>query len=151
MSIAERFDFLVEKLSSERPRDRVYALRAIDMQPIADRRLLAAVERLLDDQTIAQLGIPYSFGEVRLLAARAVAALRWTLGINETVRLEGVIGPYSGNEAARLTQAAGVTSDKSGVDGQLDKLRQLQAMDKLPRRNIVCDPKHYSPEPNDHG
>ena len=53
---------------------RSIALRNIVERPTGDERVAAAIQPLLEDTTPVLLQIPYMFGELRLLAAAALAA-----------------------------------------------------------------------------
>jgi len=136
-------DRLVQRLEAAEPRIRANTLRSLAEQPIADTRLLEAAERLLDDRTLCLLSLPYQFGEVRWCAADAVAAIRAVLGRRDPVELADVFGPHSSDDVARLAAAAGITTS-GGIDGALQALEELRAMNRLPGRRIVRDPVDYA-------
>jgi hypothetical protein len=71
---------LVASLQSESTEERVTVLQVLTQAPTGDVRVCRAVEALLNDQTIHRLLIPIRFGEVRLLAAAALAAERRVSG-----------------------------------------------------------------------
>lgn len=132
------------ELQSVDPESRTYILRAIAANPLADEQILAACERLLDDRTIALLSIPYSFGEIRWLAAIAVATLRGVLGRTENVVIDDAFEPVTSAEA--LAKDAGITpSAVGGPKGTIETLERLAAVNRLPRRRIVREP--IIPEP----
>lgn len=60
----------------EEPRDDVNALRTVLDSPTGDPAAVAELEASLDDRRVAALTIPYRFGELRVLAAAALAARR---------------------------------------------------------------------------
>ena len=64
---------------------RSIALRNLIELPTGDRRVADAIQPLLEDTTPVVLQIPYMFGEMRLLAAAALAAERAARGDNEPV------------------------------------------------------------------
>lgn len=128
--------YQLSRLASEEPRVRARMLAGIAENPLPDQRVLAACERLLDDRTLTVLGLPYRFGEVRWLAADAVAAIRARLAIAEPVTVEDVLPPCSTDDVTRMAAAAGLPTDMRGVDGVLQTLRALDAMHRLPRRTI---------------
>lgn len=105
----------------------------------ASPRLLALCEALLEDRTIALLSLPFSYGEIRWLAADAVASLRRVLNISVPVVIPDVFGPVSGAKAEELLKAAGLES-KGGIDGVIEALESLAKMDRLPRRKITRTP-----------
>ena len=115
------------------PRQRAISLQGISIDPSPDPRLLALCEPLLNDRTIALLGLPITFGEVRWLAADAVASLRRVLGISEPVVIPDVFAPVSGGKAMGLLKAAGVES-KAGIEGTIETLETLAKMDRQPQR-----------------
>ena len=72
---------------------RAASLRALWKLPTGDKRLLPYLEQLLHDKAPCVLGLPYVFGEIRWLAAHALAAEREVLGITKPVRLQNVVKP----------------------------------------------------------
>jgi hypothetical protein len=122
-----------------KPRQRAIALQGITIDPPADPRVLVLCEALLQDRTIALLGLPFSVGEIRWLAADAVASLRGVLGISEPVIIPDVFAPVSGGKAMGLLKAAGIES-KGGIEGTIEALETLARMDRLPRRKITRTP-----------
>jgi hypothetical protein len=125
-----------ERLRSNDATTRARMLASIALHPRADRELLTLCERLLDDNEVCLLSIPYRFGEVRWVAADAVAALRSALGIQEPVRLADTFTPCTTDEVAKLAREASIPI-KGGVDGVLDALRRLVATHRVPRRTIT--------------
>ena len=71
---------LVEDLHSEDLSMRVATLETLQKYPSSDERVLQYIEALLDDKTLCVLMLPYRFGEIRWLAAQALAAERASLG-----------------------------------------------------------------------
>lgn len=121
------------------PRDRVTALRGLALAPIPDHRLLTLCEALLEDRTIALLGIPFAFGEVRWFAADAVAAMRGILNLSDPVVIPDVFAPVTAGQAEGLLKQAGVEVT-GGLDGIAEALEHLANADRLPRRKIVRIP-----------
>lgn len=136
----EQIEYLLGRLASDDPRKRANTLRGIVAEPLADARVLAACEKLLDDRTITLLSIPYQFGEIRWVAAGAVAAVRGALGMKEPVVVTGVFPPCSTDAVEKLVREAGLPDNYSGIEGVLDALHKLAAMDRLPRRTITREP-----------
>src|SRR5215469_1755489 len=66
-------------------------LRLLMMEPLADERILPYLEELLTDTTPCLLYIPLHYGEMRWLAAHALAKERQALGIKEPVILHNVV------------------------------------------------------------
>src|SRR4051812_8429421 len=92
--------YRLAQLSSADPRARARMLQAIAAQPVGNKELLSVCEKLLDDREVCLLSIPYRFGEVRFVAAEAVAALRATLGIHEPVRVLDTFTPCTTDDVA---------------------------------------------------
>lgn len=81
----------VEHLTGSDLSFKVAALKDFWRFPSADPRLLPYLEDLIDDKTPCLLAIPYLFGEVRWLAAKALLAEREALGIRQPVRVRNVV------------------------------------------------------------
>jgi hypothetical protein len=138
---ADDITFHAKQLAAADPESRVYSLKALAGTPIADDRLLRACEQLLDDRTITLLGIPYSYGEVRWVAADAVAAMRGAIGRKEPVVIDDVFAPVDGTRVGQLAEQAGIESSRTGgTRGAIETLERIAAAGKLPRRRIVRDP-----------
>jgi len=136
VSEAEDVAFWMGQLASTDARARVRTLQAIAENPVADRTLLAACEESLDDREVCLIQIPYRFGEVRIVAADAVAALREKLGIAQPVVVTEAFMPLTTDDVARLARSAGVPM-QSAVDGTIATLRQLVAQSSVPTRTIT--------------
>ena len=120
------------------------SLRAVTLEafwkvPSADKRILPDLERLLHDTTPCLLGIPYIFGEIRWLAAKALAAEREALGIPKLVYLQNVVQPIDTLGIMRAADAANVKV-RGGVEGLLETLGILQEMGKLPLYDLYLAP-----------
>jgi hypothetical protein len=127
------------ELQSPDARSRAYILRTIAANPVANEQLLIAAERLLDDRTITLLDIPERFGEVRWLAADAVAALRGALGRSDAVTLEDTFEPIE--DVERLAREAGIDPSRSeGLAGRIETLLQMAVAKKLARVVITRAP-----------
>jgi hypothetical protein len=85
---AEAEDAWRDDLDSADLDTRVNALRTILDRPTGDLWVVATLEAMVDDRLIAALTIPYRFGEIRVLAAAALAAERASVGDPRPVRLE---------------------------------------------------------------
>ena len=90
-------------------------------KPIGDMRLLPYFEAYLEDRRPCILGAPTEYGEVRWLAAEALAAERQELGIGEYVMLKGAVRPLGIVELYRLAQSA-------GIDTSLEPLEVLSLL-----------------------
>ena len=140
-NVADEIAHFLEVLGSDDERTRVRALHAMSRRPLRDERILAACEKLLDDRTITVFGIPYSFGEVRWVAADAVAAVRGVLGRTGDVVIEDVFAPVPSGRVGQLARDAAVMqSTRVGIDGEMETLERIAAAGRLPRRRIQRSP-----------
>lgn len=127
----DEFNQLAANLQSQEVTLRTSALKDLAQYPSGDARILPLLETLLQDKTPCIVMLPYRFGEVRWLAAHALAAEYAALGIAKTVRLEGVVRPINTQEFATLEQAANLKST-GGVQGVLATFARLQELGSLP-------------------
>jgi hypothetical protein len=114
---------------------RVVTLQLLGMSPLEDKRILPHLEKILTDTTPCVVARPYSFGEVRWLAAYALAKERQASGIKEPVIVRNVVVPLNTDKLEELVKEAHIQSH-GGVEGVLEEFAQLQALDKLPRYNL---------------
>lgn len=120
----QEFIELLEDINSDELSLRVAAVKNLWRDPTADPRILPYLEELLHDTTPCLLGIPYIFGEIRWLAAKALAAERAALGINQLVRVR-VVKPVETSEIIKAEQKARLEG-QWGVDGLLKNLAILR-------------------------
>ena len=104
--------------------------------PPTDPAVIAACERLLEDTTLAVIGIPYRFGEVRAVAVETVWAIRVNQGIDQAVVAPDVLRIVSTNEIGAMAREAGFELEGDGVEGTLRTLERLVAANKVPRRDV---------------
>lgn len=107
------------------------ALRMLVGSPTGDARLLPAVEARLADRRGCVVGLPYRYGEVRWLAAHALASERATLGVVDAVVVE-VVEPLDTAGLLSAAERCGVPG-RGGVDGALALFDQLNDRGVLPR------------------
>ena len=131
MLTQEDFTEFVADMTGEDASLRAAGLQVLWECPSADRRVLPYLSRLLYDKTPCLLGIPYRFGEVRWLAAHALAAERAALGIQKPVKLRQVVTPLDTGGIVRAEYAAGIEA-RGGVDGLLINFGILNEMGYLP-------------------
>ena len=127
----EEFREVVKYLTSQEVGLRIAALKDLWQFPSADPRILPYLEHLLYDKAPCILGYPYVFGEVRWLAARALAAERAALGISEPVQLPSVVRPAETMDIMRAADAANFRL-RGGVDGLVADLAILRDMGYMP-------------------
>jgi len=126
----EDFEGTVEYLTGEHLGLRVGMLKVSWESPSADPRVLPYLEDLLHDKTPCVLGHPYVFGEIRWLAAKALAAERAALGINEPVRAT-VVSPAETRDIIKGEYEANI-QPRGGVEGLLSNLAILRDMGYMP-------------------
>lgn len=121
---------------------RASSVEALWKLPTGDERFLPYLEELLHDKTPCVLGLPYIYGEIRWLAAHALAAEREVQGISQPVRVQNVVKPIYTPGISKAEKAAGVEF-KWGVEGVLENLAILRDMGYLPMYDL-----NLSPSPN---
>ena len=130
----EEFRETIGELQSDDVSMRALILRTWQRSPTADNRVLSYVEALLADRTPCLVSIPYQYGELRWLAAHALAQERRALGITDPVCLLGVVVPLSTEDLVAIARFANVK-----VRGGMDSV--LAAFDDLNDRGLLptCD------------
>jgi hypothetical protein len=119
---------------------RRYVLIELSMRPTGDEHLLPYLEKLLEDTTIILYGIPLIYGEIRWLAAEALATERAKLGIKEPVRLLHTFHPIRPKDALHLLQGAGIPKKQENIE---DIIKNLIDLRLLPIIDRDFDPKRY--------
>lgn len=135
----EEFAEMLADLHSDDRRLQTALLQTLMMSPTGDPRFLPELEPLLEDRSPCLVQIPYLFGELRWLAAHALAAERAACGVAEPVRVLGVAVPLSTDELGGLERAAGLRG-RGGVDGRLEMFGKLNKLGKVPRADLVLEP-----------
>jgi hypothetical protein len=106
----------------------------LSAKPTGDKRILPAIEALLEDrETIITGASPLHYGETRLIAAIALVAERAAAGITEVVKLPGTFYPLETGEIHILAENANI--DMSGYNDPVVKL--LETLQKLLARGLV--------------
>jgi hypothetical protein len=119
-------------LSGDDAHQQALALRELAQRPTGDIAVREAVERLLGDDTPCVLQIPYRFGELRLLAAAALAAERSASGVRTAVVLR-TIRPLDADQLEQARQASGVGMP----EGSNALVIQLQLFATLRNRGLL--------------
>lgn len=137
----EDFAYEAESLQSADLSRLVSRLKGIRRTPSGDVRVLPYLEALLDDRRACLVSIPYTYGEVRWLAAYALAAERAAAGIAAPVRLERVAAPLDTEKVFAAEQAAshgepGGLSKQGGVEGVLEVFDALRQRGDLPLYDV---------------
>ncbi len=134
------FTGIVQNLTSHDPSLRAIALENLWHFPSGDYRLIPYIKALLSDQTLCLLGIPYIFGEVRWLAAKALIAERERQGILEGLQLQHVVQPLTMKEYAQARRTAQIAL-KGGISGVVENLVILRDKGYLPMIDLHLWPQ----------
>jgi hypothetical protein len=128
----QEFKELLEDLHSPDLSMRLATLQVMGQHPTKDTRVLPHLESLLNDTTPCIVAIPYHYGEIRWLAAYALAAERAAMGISEPVTLKNVVIPLDTQELAAIQKASNIPRGGGNIEGALKTFQTLRAMGKLP-------------------
>lgn len=129
---------LLDDLKSSDAKQRVYTLRALLVRPSSQPEILAELENLLDDRTCELIKIPIQFGEVRILAAEALAVARAQLGDPRPVRLCDVPKPLTVDKMQPFWERAGLPT--FGGPRPLEGYIKLRDAGLLPTSDYEFDP-----------
>lgn len=140
MLTEEDFTGVVQNLTSHDSSLRAIALENLWQVPSGDYRVIPYIKALLSDKTLCLLGIPYIFGEVRWLAAKALVAERERQGIPEGVQLQNVVQPLTMKEYAQARRTAQIAL-KGGIEGVVENLAILRDKGYLPMLDLHLWPK----------
>ena len=136
----QEFNEFVEDISSGHSDLIVATLKDLRDYPSADKRVLPYLERLLDDKTPCLLAIPYIFGEIRWLAAKALLAEREALGIGESIFVPNVVRPIDTKGVMRAANAANIAI-RGEVEGVLETLALARDMGHVPMSDLILYPQ----------
>lgn len=129
---------LLDRLKSESARERIKALRRLRRSPDARPDVVARVEELLGDRTVDIIEIPVRYGEIRLLAAESLAAIRSAMGDERPVVLKGV---------PRSLTAERMSPLEAGLDlplmGAIEMYETLRELERIPKFDYSFDPADY--------
>ncbi len=136
----QEFIEFVEDISSGDSDLIVATLQDLRDYPSADERVLPYLEHLLEDKTPCLLAIPYIFGEIRWLAAKALLPEREALGIREPVLVPNVVRPIDTRGVMRAANAANITI-RGEVEGVLETLAIARDMGHVPMSDLILYPQ----------
>ena len=131
---------VLEALSSDDPRERVIMLQVLSENPTGSPQVLGRVGELMDDDALTVLSLPYVYGEVRYVAARALVAERRAAGVAEPVVLVDVPSPLGTDEVATLRDRAGLRSMEP-----LAAYAELRGRGQIPPTTVRIDPARRPP------
>ena len=128
----ESTESLIESLAAPGLDERVRALGALARRPTGESRLIPYLLASLGDTTVHDLGDHRGIGEIRELAAHAVAAERRRRGVVDTIRVGQVPRPLSVARLTRLENDHGVAAE--GTPEQ--RYVRLRAKGFIPTRDL---------------
>lgn len=131
MATSDEIAEIIDMLKSPDAHRRTTMLGVLAQEPGGDPRLLPVVEGLLADDTPDLISVPMLFGEVRWVAAHALAAERRAADVPAPVELRGVPRPLTSDELSHLVDEAGLPR-RGGVDGMLASFTALRERGLLP-------------------
>jgi hypothetical protein len=138
MSFDDETAELLKDLAGSDPDMRVIALQDLARYPSRISEVIAAVRQLIEDRTPAVISIPYVFGEVRWVAAYALAAELKAQGIRESVSIQDIPKPIGINGLGPLEQQAGTGS--GGLDGSRRSYAELRDRGFLKTTSLTLNP-----------
>jgi hypothetical protein len=113
----------------------VHVLKMLRVDPTGDIRLLPYLEALLNNTSITVSGTSFYHGEVRWLAAQALAAEREASGIDESVVLYRVMKFMSQEEITAIAKDANMPSELSHLATTV-KIKFLMEKGKMPLYDV---------------
>src|SRR5262245_4394174 len=126
MNVDEMLDCLKGISDNESVAD--ICTRLID-DPINDERFLPILSEFMMDYRVAKwIPIPYTYGEVRFLAAKALAHTYKLIGIKDIVHLDNTFYPMTVWELAKFFKKAGIDGRITSEESQLEILAKLRDM-----------------------
>lgn len=141
---ADQVTRLVAMLRSDQVGQRVAVLRTLLVSPRLEPPVVEAIEHLLGDHQVAILSIPYSYGEVRYLAAEALAAARAAAKRMADVV---ILDPgYRSLSSRRLSELVGAADPSVRRLGSLEQYAWLRDHGRLEAKRLEFDPRMYAPE-----
>ncbi|MBI4854297.1 MAG: hypothetical protein HY819_21060 [Acidobacteria bacterium] len=139
----EELTYFIGTLENNDVSEKAITLRTLIDSPCEDERIVPYLESLLNDRSPCLIGIPYHFGEIRWLAANALANERAILGIKEPVRLLKVAKPLSADEVAHAERVARLKINSSGVDGLVESFGELNRRGFLHLVDVVYNENRF--------
>lgn len=98
------------------PQTRFYALEAVNRQPSGNPTLRERVRESIADATPVIVGLPYIFGEIRWMAAKAYASERRASGVGKPLTIEVTL-PIN-------IELLAVAATEAGLDFEQSVLRE---------------------------
>ncbi|MGD8908206.1 MAG: hypothetical protein PVI92_02590 [Chromatiales bacterium] len=131
----EEFREIETYLKSHSADKRRFILSDLCNEPCGDPRVLPLLKSALKDRAVVELSIPIYYGELRILAAQALAAECATQGIDEPVRLIGVPTPLSIDELLQLVDKYQIDTTPDYEKGNVECYSILRDRGLVPKMN----------------
>jgi hypothetical protein len=132
---------ILDRLRSDDPGTRIRALQFLGRSPDVRPQVMTELERLVEDRTCGMLDVPYRYGEIRTLAAEALAVARAKIGDLRLVRIEAVPPGLTTDRMAPYSDQAGLP--RLGGPRPLERYILLRDGGHLPLRDYEFDPREY--------
>jgi hypothetical protein len=140
---ADQVSRLVAMLRSDEVRQRVAVLRTLLVSPRLEPPVVEAIEDLLGDRQVAILSIPYSYGEIRYLAAEALAAAR---AVARRMADVVILDPgYRSLSPRRLGELVSAADPSVRRLRHLEQYAWLRDHGRLEAKRLEFDPRMYDP------
>lgn len=139
MTLPEKYSYLAD----EKIEKRVAALKAHSRHPSGEPAVLPFLEAMLNDNRPHILMFPIRYGEVRWLAAEAVAAERKIQGITESVHLPKAIPLLSHEDLFAIA----IDADVPLYDEWQEIYVRLRELELLPNYDIDFEPQLFGFQP----
>ena len=138
MNNHERVTEFIEIMSSSRQDDKPAFLKYFAMNPTGDPRVLPYIEAHLTDTSFCIMSAPTKYGEIRLLAAYALAAEYRQQKIKRPIILRDVVVPIDDNTyvSLRLENKIETPKNVERFPGRFIVLEELRRRGKLPTGDL---------------
>lgn len=134
----EDFNNFTKTISEGKVNHIIATLKNKTVAPSGDPRLIPILEGLCADKRIAQIDIPFRYGEIAYLAAFALCAEKHKCNMEGKIRITTAV-PLDENAVIELTEHHGVIIPP-GISGITLAIQTLAEMGMLPQIILELDP-----------
>ena len=133
----------IDCIESDNAKELGQWLKAFQISPSQDVRILPYLEKLLTSQSVCIVynSEPLYYGEIRLLAAQALAAERAKLNIDEPVYCKLVV-PLVDNEVDTYASEIGIKV-RYRIEDTIEALERLIELNRVPLMEVRYDPADF--------
>jgi hypothetical protein len=134
----EQFQEFVQMIEGNEVRLKSVWFRSLATVPSGDARVLPYLQEAIKDTTMCMLGIPIEYGELRWMAAHALAAEYSVQEIITPVILKQVPQPIDANTFARLVIQNQLKHPREGTQlmQHMVLMDELRRLGKLPLQDL---------------